>query len=318
MSTADFSSKAVRKDMTRSTGKLDLRPAERVRVTLTAQQQKSIEQLYKDAAKDIATGIKTAPDTVSGAMRSSYLKGLKGDINENLKAIQEQMSGTIKTTMGKVADAVCNDNLKFLKSVGMPIQGAFSHVPDDVVRSILTGQIYKGKWSFSEAIWGATRKAKSDIDRIIALGVAENKSTLEIARDLEKYVDPKARKPWDWNKVYPGVSTKIDYNAQRLARTLVSHAYQQSFIKATQKNPFVTEYEWLSSGGERMCEICAARDGVRYSKNDLPMDHPNGMCTFIAVIDSSMEDIADRIADWALGGADQELDRYARTLRSGH
>ena len=122
---------------------------------------------------------------------------------------------------------------------------------------------------------------------------------------------------WDWSKVYPGTAKKVDYSAQRLARTMVSHAYQQSFVKTTQKNPFVTKYKWVSSGGARMCEICAARDGVEYSKTDLPLDHPNGMCTFIAVIEDSMTDIADRIADWALGGSDPELDTFARTLRSG-
>lgn len=297
---------------------LDLRSAERMRVKITAQQQRQIEQLYKDAAKDVASAAKTLPNTVSGSIRASYLKGLSKDINANLSAIQSQVSNTIKQNMGKAADAVCRDNEKFLQSVGLSIKGSFSRVPADVVESILTGQVYSGKWSFSRAIWGATNKAKADVDRIVALGIAENKSALDIAKDLEKYVNPSAKKPWDWNRVYPGTATKIDYNAQRLARTLVSHAYQQSFVKTTQKNPFVTEYQWASSGGERVCEICAERNGVKYSKNNLPLDHPNGMCTFIAVIPDSYEDIASRIADWALGGSDKELDQYARTLRSGH
>lgn len=219
--------------------------------------------------------------------------------------------------MKKTAEAVVGDNIDFLKEVGMPIQGAFSHVPDEVVRAVATGQLYEGKWSLSRALWKNTKRTQRDVQNVVAQGIAQNKSAYDIAKDLEKYVDPLARKDWDWSKVYPGTARKVDYSAQRLARTMVSHAYQQSFVRTTQKNPFVTKYKWVSSGGARTCEICAERDGVEYSKTDLPLDHPNGMCTFIAVIEDSMTDIADRIADWALGGSDPELDTFARTLRSG-
>ena len=60
-----------------------------------------------------------------------------------------------------------------------------------------------------------------------------------------------------------------------------------------------------------------ARNACEYSKTDLPLDHPNGICTFIAVIEDGITGIADRIADWALGDSDPELDTFARTLRSG-
>ena len=40
------------------------------------------------------------------------------------------------------------------------------------------------------------------------------------------------------------------------------------------------------------------------------------ICEYSNTVDS-MTDIADRIADWALGGSDPELDTFARTLRSG-
>ena len=96
---------------------------------------------------------------------------------------------------------------------------------------------------------------------------------------------------------------------------MVSHAYQQSFVRTTQRNPFVTKYKWEASNSSRLCEICASRDGVLFEKDELPLDHPNGMCTFTAVTDS-MVDIADRIADWVEGKSDPELDDYADYLRN--
>ena len=47
------------------------------------------------------------------------------------------------------------------------------------------------------------------------------------------------------------------------------------------------------------------------------MDHPNGMCTYTAVMEDSMVDIADRVADWATGKrADPELDAYYDFLKN--
>lgn len=294
--------------------KLSLQYAEERRIKLTKLQQRQIQRLYENAAKEVAKQAEKAPRVPSDALRKQYLNQLQNQLNEKLDKIRGEIESTVKGNMKKTAEAVVGDNIDFLKEVGMPIQGAFSHVPDEVVRAVATGQLYEGKWSLSRALWKNTRRTQRDAQNVVAHGIAQNKSAYDIAKDLEKYVDPSARKDWDWSKVYPGTARKVDYSAQRLARTMVSHAYQQTFVKTTQKNPFVTKYRWVSSGGARTCEICAERDGVEYSKTDLPLDHPNGMCTFIAVIEDSMTDIADRIADWALGGSDPELDTFARSL----
>lgn len=297
--------------------KLNFTQAEKRRVQLTTKQQKQIQKLYQNAAKEVARQAKKAPKTASDVLRKQYLEQLKKQLDKELNKIGIELNSTVRTNMKIMSEAVVKDNLSFLKEVNLYVKGDFSYVPDDIVRAVASGQLYEGNWSLSRAIWKNIRKTQKDIQEVIAQGIAQNKSAYDIAKDLEKYVDPSALKDWDWSKVYPGTARKVDYNAQRLARTMVSHAYQQSFVRTTQKNPFVTKYKWVSSGGSRMCEICSSRDGVEYLKTDLPPDHPNGMCTFVAVIEDSMTDIADRIADWALGGSDPELDTFARTLRSG-
>ena len=62
-----------------------------------------------------------------------------------------------------------------------------------------------------------------------------------------------------------------------------------------------------------MCEICEERDGKEFDKDDLPLDHPNGMCTFEAVMES-MDTIGERLGDWAAGKADPEIDTWAQDL----
>lgn len=312
MSTDDFSSKTVKQNMTRGTGKLNLRTAEQERVRLTAAQQKQIQRLYENAAKEVAKQAEQAPRVPSDALRKQYLNQLQNQLNGELDKIRAEIESTVKDNMKKTAVAVVGDNINFLKEVGLPVQGAFSHVPDEVVRAVATGQIYEGKWSLSRAIWKNTRRTQKDVQSVIAQGIALNKSAYDIAKDLEKYVDPSSKKDWDWSKVYPGTAKKVDYNAQRLARTMVSHAYQQSFVRTTQKNPFVSDYIWHSSGS-RPCELCQDRDGKHFEKGSLPLDHPNGMCTFEAVL-PSMDEVADRIADWYRGYSDEQLDDYASTL----
>lgn len=298
-------------------GKLNLNTADGIRVELTKRQQKEIEDLYRRVAKNIAKEAEKIPRTTSDAMRQQYLKKLQKQVDDQLEKLGEEIQGTITHNMALTAQAMVSANQQVLGSVGLYVQGAFSRVPDDVVRSVATGQLYKGNWSLSKAIWGNTQKTQKDINTVIAEGIAQNKSAYAIAKDLEKYVNPSAKKDWDWAKVYPGTSKKVDYNAQRLARTAVSHAYQQSFVRTTQKNPFVTKYKWLGSNSHRICPICAERDGKPFEKDELPLDHPNGMCTFVAVMEDSMVDMADRIADWALGKEDSELDEFARYLSPG-
>lgn len=296
--------------------KLNLRPAEKTRLELTKTQQRDIERMYRRISKKIGKEADKLPNTTSGALRKMYLKRLQKQINSELTSLGKTLEGTILGNMEAVAEAVVGDNIAFHKAINLTVQGMFSHVPGDVVKAVSTGQVYEGRWSLSRSIWGHTSKTKKDINTVIAEGIAQNKSAYDIAKDLEKYVNPDARKDWAWSKVYPGTALKVDYNAQRLARTMVSHAYQQSFVRTTQRNPFVTKYKWDSSNSGRVCPLCASRDGVLFEKDKLPLDHPNGMCTYIAVMDQPMTDIADRIADWALGGSDPELDDYAEYLKN--
>lgn len=294
--------------------KLNLNTAQQARVSLTQKQQKHIAQIYKNAALSVGRKARSLPNTPSSPLYKSELNKLKKELKIQLTAAEQALKGEIYDNMESVAQAVVKDNLQFLKNVGLTVEGAYSKVPTEIVKMVATGQLYEGKWSLSRALWKDHMKTQYDINTIVATGIAANKSAYDIAKDLEKYLKPDARKDWDWNKVYPGTRRKVDYSAQRLARTMVSHAYQQAFVRTTQNNPFVTEYIWLSSGGERMCEICADRNGQHYPKDKLPLDHPNGMCTFEAVLSGNMVDISNRIADWALGGSDPELDNWAESL----
>lgn len=274
---------------------------ELARIATNKKNQVRIKKLYFDVAKDIrakAESLKDNPN-VSAQMERVRLQQLKFQTYEAFDDVGKTLEGYMKEGMRDVSAGIVVDVQKFLDTSGLKIKEAFSHIPQEIVAAVSSGKVYEQSWTLSKAIWADSKKSKKDIDEIIAKGIAENKSAYDIAKDLEKYVNPNARKPWDWGKVYPGTKRIIDYNAQRLARTLITHAYQQSLIETAKKNPYVTGVKWLASNSSRVCELCEERDGKIYALKDVPLDHPNGMCTQVVVLDRSPKDIAKDLAEKA-------------------
>ena len=298
---------------------LIFKDAEAAKAAIMASQQKEIAKLYEDWADEIGERAKyySHKSTASAPVSERYYRELQKQLRQTSQEVSNEIYKKIKSNIYTVADAVVSDNVKWLESFGFSSDGlnaAFSYVPHEIVQNLVTGQIYDSGWSLSSRIWGDNEQTLKDIYQVMAKGLAENKPIYEIAKDLESYVRPSAKLPWnlrmaDGKKIY---KKQVDYNAQRLARTLVQHGYQQSFIATTQKNPFITEYVWRSNGS-RVCDLCKARDGVHYKKTELPMDHPNGMCTMEPVV---VDNIVDQLADWfnSPDGTYPEIDAFAENF----
>lgn len=290
--------------------------SEAAKLAIMDSQKKEIAKLYEDWANEIGERAKyySHKSTASAPVSERYYRELQKQLRQTSQEVSNEVYKKIKSNIYIVADAVVSDNVKWLESFGFSSAGlnaAFSYVPHEIVQNLITGQIYDSGWSLSSRIWGDNEQTLKDIYQVMAKGLAENKPIYEIAKDLESYVRPSTKLPWnlrmaDGKKIY---KKQVDYNAQRLARTLVQHGYQQSFIATTQKNPFITEYIWRSNGS-RVCDLCKARDGVHYKKTELPMDHPNGMCTMEPVV---VDNTVDQLVDWfnSPDGTYLEIDEFA-------
>lgn len=296
---------------------LVFKDAEAARDAICAKDQEKIRQLYEDWAAEVGQraayyGSKT---TASSYWQEQQLLELQRQLTAQSKAIANQIFYDTKESLYTVADAVVGCNAKFLADLGFPkdgINAAFTSVPTTIVNNIVTGQIYEGGWNLSAAIWGDNQKTLSDIYGIVARGRAQNLSAYDIAKALESYVNPNKAKQWnlkmpDGVKIY---KKSVDYNAQRLVRTLTQHAYQQGIIQSAKANPFIQSIIWRSNGS-RTCELCLDRDGHEYKPEELPMDHPNGMCTMEPKID--VDKTIDQLADWfnAEDGTYPEIDKFA-------
>jgi len=299
--------------------KLIFAKSEKARNAITTTEAKRIQRLYEEWAEEVGklATYYSRKTTDSSFVTEQQLKSLKKKLQEAGKEISSKVNSEVKNSIYQVSSAVVDDNIAWLASLGFSegaLNAAFSSVPKQMVNRLLTGQLYESGWSLSKAIWSSNQKAMKDIYEVIAGGIAQNESVYEIAKKIEAYVDPSKRRPWnltapDGTRIYP---RRVDYNAQRLVRTLVQHSYQQSFIETTKDNPFITEYIWVSNGS-RVCPICRARDGTRYPKNSLPMDHPNGMCTMVPDVTRSLN---KQLADWfnSPDGTYPAIDKFAKNF----
>lgn len=272
---------------------------------------KRFDKLQKDLQKQIdSLNLRTE----TGKLRKVQLEHLKNSLNKNITELYNGLKGDVEQSIKDIARLAVNANTAFLANAGIHLMGAFAYVPNDVYAAISMGKVYDKKWYLSESIWGDVKAKQNTINKIVADGIAQNKSSFDIAKDLEMYVDPKAVKPWNWSKVYPGSGKVIDYNAQRLARTLTAHAYQKSLVDVVKYNPFVSGIVWHSAFAHgRTCALCMDRDGEIYKPQDLPLDHPNGLCTY-STEQLSLDATADRLAAWVNGEEDIQLDRYAKAM----
>ena len=295
---------------------LTMKDAELARDAITKEQTQHISQLYKEWAKEIGEQAKyySQKTTASSSFSERYMIELRKQMNQNSKLVANEIYSSTKGSLLQVSDAVVRSNVDWMKSIGFGGgSAALSYIPNDTVTRLVTGQIYDSGWSLSKAIWSDNQKTLQDIYTIMAKGTAEQLSVYEIAKQLESYVDPSKALAWNYARgdgvhIY---KKQVDYNAQRLVRTLAQHAYQQSMVSAAANNPFMQAFVWHSNG-PAVCPLCADMNGQVFKKNDVPFDHPNGMCTLEPVIDPDME---SKLAAWVKDEGDfPEIDKFAELV----
>lgn len=289
-----------------------VRESQKKRLQITRDQKKQIADLFCQSAKDFEREAgKKNEKSLTYRWLKDYAKSLRREGKKLFQEIGDITSANIQGSSEAVTAAERRFYTELCPLLSERFSDVFSTVPKEMVEELISGGIYKDFAGLSERIWDYQRKYDWDIQTIINRGIVQQKPAYDLAKDLELYLRPDAKKPWNWGIVYPGVNRQVDYNAQRLARTAVTHAYQLSLQRCTRDNPFVEGYRWHSSNSGRVCPLCRERDGTVFEKDNLPLDHPNGMCVVTAEISKSYEEIGKELGDWAAGKSDNpELDNW--------
>lgn len=299
---------------------------------LTLDQQREILHIYESAIEVLAEQVADATNlTLDSRWRANYLeKGLRPAQRELSKQLREGITDAMRKAGGA---AVQPDILLFDRALdiagidlGPHFTEMFSVVPNEALQWILRGDLYRDGKGLSERIWRASNDFGQDIGYILKRGIAEKKSAVTLAKDLERFLRPGAARPWEWGKVYPMLRTKqVDFSAQRLARTSITHAYRESQYRSSERNPFVDAIHWQLSDqhyerqvkrwGRDICDDYAEQNdhglGIgNYPKGEVPIGHPMCLCTTMPVVAKSLDTIAYELKAWVQGGSNPTLDEW--------
>lgn len=310
---------------------LRLSQASNIRDLSSALERARTTNIYRKAYEDIKAELERLKRSGASETTIEAFRQLERQAAKAYSEVAPKVDKNVRESMRTTSEGVTQSFSSYMQQYGLPRGTYMINIPTSVVHSIANGLLYQHRdnlgdlsknWGLSKAIWGHKDKTLKDIHEIIARGVAAGKSTYDIAKDLESFVDPLAKQSWDWSKVYPNSRKTIDYNAQRLARTCINHAYQQTFKQMGQYNPWISYYVWRSAFEHgRTCPVCMDMDGNRYSKDgkddlpEMPLDHPNGLCYFEYEIDT--DKMTQQLAEWGNSpdGTFPEIDRYMQYLK---
>lgn len=287
--------------------------AQEKKLKIAKKQEQQIKQIYQELYTETSKKIsKLNPKS----LQHRYLESIKKVYENEIRKANVKVKNSIKNNISDSANIANNIQLDFFNKINFKYElnmkdtfkGMFGSIPKGAMEEILFGKVYKDRQGLSERIWKDTKAFDKDINYIISKALADKRSSIEIAKDLEKYVSNK--KPTNWSSCYPNSRKAVDYNAQRLARTFNHHAFQLAQIRSCAKNPFVEGIQWLSSNSDRVCDLCKDRDGVIFPKNQVPLDHPMGMCTTIPVVEKSLDTIGQELRKWVDGNSNSMLDNW--------
>ena len=193
--------------------------AQQDKMKVSADSLKELRKLYQDSIEGILSKTERSEGGFTKAWSKDYEKYLRIKMNELDERIAKLTKDAIISSSQSAAtangDFISMINSKYELDIPEKLIGFAYNVSDDVILSIINGGLYKDNKSLSDRIWGYGDKNIKDIQYVINKGMMEQKSYLEIMKDLEIYVDPNSKKSWDWKREYPKVNKQVDYNPQR-------------------------------------------------------------------------------------------------------
>ncbi|MGN1005345.1 MAG: hypothetical protein ACI4O8_02405 [Aristaeellaceae bacterium] len=304
-----------------------MRASRRTMLQQISSTDRLIRNLYKRAAQSIAGELRSAKE---GSLTERWLKAYLQAVEQEIERMNAEIEAAIVNGARACAQARADAEREYLiRSADMAqVDSSFAqvlaNVPTDSLRAMYEGKLYTDGRMLSDRIWSATGKLEGNIAEIIQQGIAQKQSPLELARQLEAYVNPNAACPVSWHKLYPDIpfDRKIDYNALRLARTSIIHVAWAADKAAAKKNPLCRGLKWhlsdshyerqVAVAGEDVCDEYARHDeglgaGV-YPVDRIPFPHPQCLCYRTEVL-PTLEESAELLGKWARGeAASPEMD----------
>ena len=296
---------------------------------LTVKTLNKIIKIYESTADDL---LKKASTTrgFTRAWTKDYERYIKYKILELNNELAKVSDSSIRTS-AEIAASVQGDFLSYINNrYTLDIDKSmleFAYTTNEkLIGQIIQGGFYKDNRSLSDRIWGYGNQNGKDIQYILTKGMAEQKSYLDIIKDLEKFL--KSNTDPDFKKTYTKLyNRKVDYNAQRLLRTAMNHMFYVQNVSNAKNNPYAEAMHWELSAehgtrqvdrfGEDECDDYANSDYYNLGQGNFPPDkvpvpHPNCLCIQTIVIPKSLDEIGRELGEWINGKDISYLDEWLK------
>ncbi|AQR95550.1 hypothetical protein [Clostridium saccharoperbutylacetonicum] len=268
-------------------------------INLNFEQEKELFKIYSDAGDRLINKILNMTDSRTKIHNIEQYK----IINEYRTELYNNLNKTIVNNINRSSDIQTGVQLSFVDMIA----------PDVKINQVLKRTITKvSSDSVKQLIAGDNG---SKIDAIIKDNIAKGANVRELAKELDKYVNPK-------NRVTPktfadGIGgDSISYQARRLARTSITHAQTETMIQNAKKNPFCKGLKWnlSASHSARMhgkSDVCDNYNGKTFKLEEVPLQHANCLCYFTEVLED-FDKCIETMKDWSNGKKNSKIDEWIK------
>lgn len=296
---------------------------------LNKSQEKEMLNLYKELAKKLQSDIATCRTK----SQEKYLNNLHQIVELNIQDLKGELNKVIKTNIETSSQIASTTELAYYQaitddvSLSAAFKGMVVNTSHETVKKLIQGQFYKDKTSLDQRLWNITDKSVKDIDTLIKVNVLRGANAKELAKQVEKYVNPLKKLEIKNDEV--GFNKNVLYQASRLARTSITHSFRETQIQQAMDNPFNMGMKWELSPNHRVrmhgktdiCDDYANQNNYElgtgiFPADKMPVGHPQCLCITYQV-NTDIRSAMKELKTWTNGGTNEKLDKwYERVERS--
>jgi len=296
--------------------------------TITEEVRLELLKTYKEASKLVSAevlraerlGLSELTIESKNAINHQLDRGVAMLVPATDKAIASGITNTIS-----IEDQITNAwlNSSALDAGLTPFNMApLNAVVRDKVLTLTVTRHFQDGYKLSGRVWESASLYKTDMSRIINLGLAQGKDNIKIAKALSGYIrggkDSLVRArtygkiQYGNGGLYSRISKTVDWRALRLIRSEEYMSLQAANVLRGQNNPGCTQkFNWVkNSFTEHDCTCNDLQAGSPYLAENIPgYPHPNCLCTIEQVLRNRAEFVQD-LNDWNAGKSVPYMDDW--------
>lgn len=293
-------------------------------LNLNLKQERELLRIYQELAKELSSEIASCRTSSS----KQYLSEMENLVQAYMNELNSKLNNVIKSNIKSSSQISSAVSLAYYESItnDVKLRSMFNKsvisASSNTVKKLIQGKYYEDGKTLDQRIWNITRKNAKDIDTLIKTNIARGANARKLAQQVERYINPAKR--IEAKTLEAGMSKSIPYQAQRLARTSITHAFAETTIENSKNNPFNLGIKWNLSDshyvrqvkrwGKDICDKYATQNDYKlgigvFALDRCPMQHANCLC-YLTEENLDIDKAIEELKGWSNGKDNPKLDKW--------